>query len=95
MFPDDRIGRALNKVSCSYNFPTFPASSPWVLAVGGSQWSGAPSPSQVWNKNSCVCFVDEGIFFFVFPLACSLLPGAVEVLAFRGSFRCRTIKALQ
>lgn len=39
------IGRALNKVSCEYNFPTFPASSPWVLAVGGTQWSGQGSPS--------------------------------------------------
>lgn len=46
MFNDDHIGRALNKVSCAYNFPTFPASSPYVTAVGGTQWSGAPSPSQ-------------------------------------------------
>jgi hypothetical protein len=44
-FPDDRIGRALNKVSCSYNFPTFPASHPAVTAVGGTQWSGG-SPQQ-------------------------------------------------
>jgi tripeptidyl-peptidase-1 len=36
----------LNKISCDYNFPTFPASSPYVLGVGGTQWSGAPSPSQ-------------------------------------------------
>lgn len=44
-FPDDRIGRVLNKISCQYNFDTFPASSPYVLAVGGSQWNGGGSPS--------------------------------------------------
>ena len=45
-FPSDRIGSALNEISCSYNFPTFPASSPYVVGVGGTQWGGAPSPSQ-------------------------------------------------
>ncbi len=63
MFPDDRIGRALNKVSCSYNFPTFPASSPWVLAVGGTQWSGAPSPSQVFQKQIIRFFFLQFVFF--------------------------------
>jgi tripeptidyl-peptidase-1 len=45
-FPNDQIGSVLNQVSCQYNFPTFPAASPFVLGVGGTQWSGAPSPSQ-------------------------------------------------
>lgn len=45
-FPGDRIGAALNQVSCQYNFPTFPSASPFVTGVGGTQWSGAPQPSQ-------------------------------------------------
>lgn len=45
-FPGDRIGNALNQISCQYNFPTFPSASPYVTGVGGTQWSGAPSPSQ-------------------------------------------------
>lgn len=45
-FPSDSIGNVLNSISCQYNFPTFPAASPYVLGVGGTQWSGAPSPSQ-------------------------------------------------
>jgi hypothetical protein len=38
-FPDSGIGRALNKVSCAMNFPTFPAASPYVTAIGGTQWN--------------------------------------------------------
>jgi hypothetical protein len=45
-FPQDSIGSILNQVSCTYNFPTFPSASPFVLGVGGTQWNGAPSPSQ-------------------------------------------------
>jgi len=45
-FPGDTIGNVLNAISCQYNFPTFPAASPFVLGVGGTQWEGAPSPSQ-------------------------------------------------
>jgi len=45
-FPNDPIGSVLNQVSCTYNFPTFPAASPFVLGVGGTTWNGAPSPSQ-------------------------------------------------
>lgn len=42
-FPDDEIGSALNEVSCANSMPTFPAESPYVLGVGGSQDAG-PSP---------------------------------------------------
>jgi len=37
------IGRALNDISCRYQLPTFPAESPYVLGVGGEQWSGGGS----------------------------------------------------
>ena len=41
-FPDaDAIGAALNGISCRFQLPTYPASSPWVVGVGGTQWSGA------------------------------------------------------
>lgn len=39
-FPDYGIGHALNQVSCSLNFPTFPAASPYVTAIGGTAWKG-------------------------------------------------------
>lgn len=39
-FPDSGIGRALNKISCNLNFPTFPAASPYVTAIGGTSWKG-------------------------------------------------------
>ena len=35
------IGRALNKVACAHSMPTFPASSPYVTAVGGTTWSSS------------------------------------------------------
>jgi subtilase family serine protease len=48
--PTNPIGRQLNTICCNYNFPTFPAASPFVLGVGGSEfevtgqqkaWSGS------------------------------------------------------
>lgn len=63
-FPIGRIGSALNKVSCDYNLPTFPASSPVVLAVGGVQWDvlkgGAKHPVG-WSGSG-------GGFSWVFPM---------------------------
>ncbi len=37
-YPPDDLGTLLNQISCKLNFPTFPASSPYVLAVGGTAW---------------------------------------------------------
>eukprot|EP00659_Diplonema_papillatum_P015574 gene15574-23773_t len=34
------LGRKLNGIACSLAMPTFPASSPHVTAVGGTQWTG-------------------------------------------------------
>lgn len=45
--PDGAIARALNQVSCNYTLPTFPAASPWVVAVGATQMvleNGAQTP---------------------------------------------------
>eukprot|EP01090_Pellita_catalonica_P020481 TRINITY_DN7342_c0_g1_i1.p1 TRINITY_DN7342_c0_g1~~TRINITY_DN7342_c0_g1_i1.p1 ORF type:complete len:510 (-),score=65.90 TRINITY_DN7342_c0_g1_i1:148-1677(-) len=36
----DAIGELLNHISCNYSLPTFPAASPYVVAVGGTQWDG-------------------------------------------------------
>jgi len=44
-FTDVGIGAVLNEVSCEYQLPTFPAESPYVLGVGGSQWT-APASSK-------------------------------------------------
>jgi len=32
------IGRDLNEICCNYTFATFPAESPYVVAVGGTEW---------------------------------------------------------
>jgi subtilase family serine protease len=39
------IGRALNTISCALNLPTYPASSPYVLGVGGTSWNAPGSPA--------------------------------------------------
>ena len=33
---DDGIGSALNEYGCTYNWPVYPAESPYVTAVGGT-----------------------------------------------------------
>lgn len=38
-FPKDSIGNVLNAISCENSFPTFPCSSPYVVAVGGTMRS--------------------------------------------------------
>eukprot|EP00128_Syssomonas_multiformis_P001382 Colp12_sorted_trinity150504_noHs@16960 len=44
-------GRLLNKISCQYQLPTFPAASPYVLAVGGTQWSQGPNDPVGWTAS--------------------------------------------
>lgn len=39
-FPSDRIGSLLNQAACAKNFPTYPASDPYVTGVGGTSWPG-------------------------------------------------------
>jgi hypothetical protein len=47
-FGASTIGSVLNTVSCELNFPTFVSASPYVLAVGGTQWSSDPSQPTHW-----------------------------------------------
>lgn len=45
----DTIGQLLNKASCLYNLPTYPSESPYVLGVGGTDWSrGGPTKPVAW-----------------------------------------------
>ena len=39
-FPNDQIGSLLNTAACAKNFPTYPASDPYVTGVGGTTWNG-------------------------------------------------------
>jgi len=39
-FPSGKIGDLLNSASCAKNFPTYPASDPYVTGVGGTIWNG-------------------------------------------------------
>jgi len=43
------IGQILNEISCEYNFPTFPAASPWVTGVGGTSWPVNPKQPVGWS----------------------------------------------
>jgi len=47
-FRNSGIGAALNKISCKYNFPTFPAESSWVVGVGGTDWTDGPTRPVAW-----------------------------------------------
>jgi len=38
-FSGGGIADALNKVSCNYQIPVFPTTSPYVISVGGTAWS--------------------------------------------------------
>eukprot|EP00051_Salpingoeca_urceolata_P028699 m.487888 g.487888 ORF g.487888 m.487888 type:complete len:570 (-) comp25328_c0_seq1:15-1724(-) len=52
--PFDRIspiGRALNDVACVYTLPTFPAASPYVTGVGGTQWTRGPDAPVAWHAS--------------------------------------------
>eukprot|EP00033_Pygsuia_biforma_P000625 GCRY01000736.1.p1 GENE.GCRY01000736.1~~GCRY01000736.1.p1 ORF type:complete len:611 (-),score=94.70 GCRY01000736.1:51-1820(-) len=33
------FGRALNKIACQFSMPTYPSASPYVLSIGGIQWT--------------------------------------------------------
>jgi len=46
-FAPGGIGDELNVISCQYNFPTFPAASPWVTGVGGIDLQGDPKGTPV------------------------------------------------
>lgn len=48
-FPSDNIGNLLNQISCQLNFPTFPAESAHVVAVGGSDWPNGPTAPVAWS----------------------------------------------
>eukprot|EP01059_Diplonema_ambulator_P005543 TRINITY_DN1529_c0_g1_i1.p1 TRINITY_DN1529_c0_g1~~TRINITY_DN1529_c0_g1_i1.p1 ORF type:complete len:564 (+),score=183.96 TRINITY_DN1529_c0_g1_i1:53-1693(+) len=48
--PLTAMGRDLNEVACANTMPTFPASSPYVTAVGGTSWEGGSKTDPVyWN----------------------------------------------
>jgi len=55
------IGIALNAVSCKYTIPTFPAASPYVLGVGGTQWTEGPTTPIAWSASG-------GAFSWRFPM---------------------------
>jgi len=48
-FPDDEIGSILNNISCIYQFPTYPSCSPYLLSVGGTQWSSGIETPVHWS----------------------------------------------
>jgi len=46
------IADALNEISCAYNLPTYPSSSPYVVAVGGEQWADDNSTKPIaWQSS--------------------------------------------
>lgn len=48
-FTGSGMAEILNKIACDYGMPTFPAESPYVTGVGGSDWSsGGLSKPEAW-----------------------------------------------
>jgi tripeptidyl-peptidase-1 len=47
-FSGGAIANELNKISCAYQIPVFPTTSPYITSVGGTAWSGiwSPDPSK-------------------------------------------------
>lgn len=43
------VGSTLNKISCQYQMPVAPTSSPYVVAVGGEMWDGSSSRPVMWS----------------------------------------------
>eukprot|EP00494_Astrolonche_serrata_P022435 UN22692 len=54
---DPLLNRVLNEVSCEFQFPTFPSSSPFLLSVGASSWDeedgGSQSNPVAWPRGGC------------------------------------------
>merc|ERR1712048_1331849 len=52
-FSGGAIADALNKISCTYQMPVFPTTSPYITSVGGTEWSGFlfpdPSKPKAWS----------------------------------------------
>jgi len=48
-FEGGSIAHSLNMVSCKFQMPVFPTSSPYILSVGGSMWSDSPSDPVTWE----------------------------------------------
>jgi len=46
-FQNGALADVLNSISCQFNMPVFPTSSPWVVSIGGTQWQedGPYSPA--------------------------------------------------
>ena len=61
-FNSDAMGTLLNQVACKANFPTFPAESPYVTGVGGTQWTNGGSTPIAWGASG-------GGFSWRYPIA--------------------------
>lgn len=49
-FRGGAIADALNKISCEYQMPIFPSPSPYMISVGGTDWSGFLTPDPLKPK---------------------------------------------
>lgn len=53
-YSKDNLGTLLNEIACNYNLPTFPAASPYVLAIGGLQYKS----SWLWKPDVPFTYVE-------------------------------------
>jgi len=45
-----KVARTLNRVGCEFQFPIFPSPSPYMVSVGGTDWSGYdPTQPKMWS----------------------------------------------
>merc|ERR1719253_546870 len=47
-FPGGEVGDALNTISCKFQMPVFPTSSPYIISVGGTMWESSSSEPTTW-----------------------------------------------
>merc|ERR1719390_55175 len=46
-FGGGALAQTLNAISCKYQMPVFPTSSPYIVSVGGTMWEGADPKSPI------------------------------------------------
>lgn len=84
-FSTDAIGQALNKVTCEYNWPVFPADSPYVTAVGGTDNVNKQTPwvasgggfswtqqRPSWQQNQVTAYLSKATGNLIWPPATAM-----------------------
>jgi len=47
-FGGGALAQTLNEISCQYQMPVFPTTSPYIVSVGGTMWEGSSASPTTW-----------------------------------------------